>query len=170
RGHDREEDLPGRHHLLGTAGYAGGARRAPAVADRDRPRGRDGRCERGREQSAGGQRPPASSAEDQGGTIVRNSQATARQAHFTERPRRYEEPGSLNRPKLALLKFELPKSRLPFSLMCVAILVATLVAVLLLNIFVSHTSYKVDQLRSEEHTSELQSRFDLVCRLLLDKK
>src|SRR5207249_219524 len=28
----------------------------------------------------------------------------------------------------------------------------------------SHTS------RSEEHTSELQSRFDLVCRLLLEKK
>src|SRR5437868_13167730 len=27
-----------------------------------------------------------------------------------------------------------------------------------------------DQLRSEEHTSELQSRFDLVCRLLLEKK
>src|SRR5207249_8227112 len=25
------------------------------------------------------------------------------------------------------------------------------------------------QLRSEEHTSELQSRFDLVCRLLLEK-
>src|SRR5437868_10992667 len=31
---------------------------------------------------------------------------------------------------------------------------------------------KVSQLghRSEEHTSELQSRFDLVCRLLLEKK
>src|SRR5699024_12355663 len=28
---------------------------------------------------------------------------------------------------------------------------------------------KTDQ-RSEEHTSELQSRFDLVCRLLLEKK
>src|SRR5699024_11912377 len=28
----------------------------------------------------------------------------------------------------------------------------------------------VSQLRSEEHTSELQSRFDLVCRLLLEKK
>src|SRR5699024_11768075 len=28
----------------------------------------------------------------------------------------------------------------------------------------------VDQQRSEEHTSELQSRFDLVCRLLLEKK
>src|SRR5437868_15303311 len=26
------------------------------------------------------------------------------------------------------------------------------------------------QYRSEEHTSELQSRFDLVCRLLLEKK
>src|SRR5438067_9686744 len=28
----------------------------------------------------------------------------------------------------------------------------------------------VEGLRSEEHTSELQSRFDLVCRLLLEKK
>src|SRR5699024_11322503 len=27
-----------------------------------------------------------------------------------------------------------------------------------------------DEWRSEEHTSELQSRFDLVCRLLLEKK
>src|SRR5699024_11608007 len=27
-----------------------------------------------------------------------------------------------------------------------------------------------DRTRSEEHTSELQSRFDLVCRLLLEKK
>src|SRR5437868_11764505 len=29
---------------------------------------------------------------------------------------------------------------------------------------------RADPLRSEEHTSELQSRFDLVCRLLLEKK
>src|SRR5699024_12099381 len=29
--------------------------------------------------------------------------------------------------------------------------------------------FKFD-MRSEEHTSELQSRFDLVCRLLLEKK
>src|SRR5699024_12073978 len=28
----------------------------------------------------------------------------------------------------------------------------------------------LQSLRSEEHTSELQSRFDLVCRLLLEKK
>src|SRR5699024_12605472 len=33
----------------------------------------------------------------------------------------------------------------------------------------SDTLYSCD-LRSEEHTSELQSRFDLVCRLLLEKK
>src|SRR5699024_11845236 len=30
--------------------------------------------------------------------------------------------------------------------------------------------HKFDDYRSEEHTSELQSRFDLVCRLLLEKK
>ena len=29
---------------------------------------------------------------------------------------------------------------------------------------------KINPNRSEEHTSELQSRFDLVCRLLLEKK
>src|SRR5699024_12253897 len=29
---------------------------------------------------------------------------------------------------------------------------------------------KEDKTRSEEHTSELQSRFELVCRLLLEKK
>src|SRR5699024_11237054 len=28
----------------------------------------------------------------------------------------------------------------------------------------------IGHIRSEEHTSELQSRFDLVCRLLLEKK
>src|SRR5437868_10653422 len=38
-----------------------------------------------------------------------------------------------------------------------------------------HTVYQARVLdehlpRSEEHTSELQSRFDLVCRLLLEKK
>src|SRR5699024_12036170 len=30
--------------------------------------------------------------------------------------------------------------------------------------------HQVRHCRSEEHTSELQSRFDLVCRLLLEKK
>src|SRR5699024_11375891 len=32
------------------------------------------------------------------------------------------------------------------------------------------TAQRQVQKRSEEHTSELQSRFDLVCRLLLEKK
>ena len=30
--------------------------------------------------------------------------------------------------------------------------------------------FEYNIIRSEEHTSELQSRFDLVCRLLLEKK
>src|SRR5207248_5000476 len=32
------------------------------------------------------------------------------------------------------------------------------------------TVFAADLLRSEEHTSELQSPYDLVCRLLLEKK
>src|SRR2546422_8080140 len=32
------------------------------------------------------------------------------------------------------------------------------------------TDYRMPKLRSEEHTSELQSRLHLVCRLLLEKK
>src|SRR5438067_3919137 len=35
---------------------------------------------------------------------------------------------------------------------------------------VGSTSSALPAMRSEEHTSELQSRFDLVCRLLLEKK
>src|SRR5699024_11323064 len=35
-------------------------------------------------------------------------------------------------------------------------------------VYTYHTNYCEG--RSEEHTSELQSRFDLVCRLLLEKK
>src|SRR5699024_11935756 len=33
-----------------------------------------------------------------------------------------------------------------------------------------HLNASIQNPRSEEHTSELQSRFDLVCRLLLEKK
>src|SRR2546422_7541286 len=35
---------------------------------------------------------------------------------------------------------------------------------------VAHCHLRVLRLRSEEHTSELQSRLHLVCRLLLEKK
>src|SRR5438874_10430668 len=35
---------------------------------------------------------------------------------------------------------------------------------------IDHVARRIDALRSEEHTSELQSRRDIVCRLLLEKK
>src|SRR6266496_4689614 len=41
---------------------------------------------------------------------------------------------------------------------------------LLYAIFRAVGAISEDELRSEEHTSELQSRRDLVCRLLLEKK
>src|SRR5690349_23823382 len=39
-----------------------------------------------------------------------------------------------------------------------------------LPLWMIHIAWPVTGLRSEEHTSELQSRRDLVCRLLLEKK
>src|SRR5699024_12186383 len=42
---------------------------------------------------------------------------------------------------------------------------------LILLLVIAPLSYKLSTIfRSEEHTSELQSRFDIVCRLLLEKK
>src|SRR5699024_11583197 len=38
------------------------------------------------------------------------------------------------------------------------------------NIPEANGKYGTNDMRSEEHTSELQSRFDLVCRRLLEKK
>src|SRR5699024_12018950 len=43
-------------------------------------------------------------------------------------------------------------------------------ALFLLTSYLHQSSSQQYYLRSEEHTSELQSRFDLVCRLLLEKK
>src|SRR5699024_11358136 len=46
-----------------------------------------------------------------------------------------------------------------------------IVADLLVDLVADHRGEQVGhQARSEEHTSELQSRFDLVCRLLLEIK
>ncbi|MDN6371868.1 MAG: hypothetical protein L0K12_02940 [Brevibacterium aurantiacum] len=91
---------------------------------------------------------------------MNNAQAAVRRPHLTERSRVAGESSSrLTPPSLKLLKFELPKARVPFSMLCVAILVATLVAVLLLNIFISHTSYQIDQLNSEkEQLAEQKDR------------
>src|SRR5699024_12224395 len=50
----------------------------------------------------------------------------------------------------------------------------SMIALLFANNFKFHYEMNTTDLayyaRSEEHTSELQSRFDLVCRLLLEKK
>src|SRR5690349_24026351 len=43
-------------------------------------------------------------------------------------------------------------------------------AVIEVVVVVVRDQHDVDRRRSEEHTSELQSRRDLVCRLLLEKK
>src|SRR5699024_11403104 len=55
---------------------------------------------------------------------------------------------------------------------CSSVCLSTLFSKLLkLSVcFVSTSFMRSCILRSEEHTSELQSRFDLVCRLLLEKK
>src|SRR5690606_39951144 len=50
----------------------------------------------------------------------------------------------------------------------VVTLVPTLLTTLLLGLFFTYSW--VNNIRSEEHTSELQSRENLVCRLLLEKK
>src|SRR2546422_7838142 len=41
---------------------------------------------------------------------------------------------------------------------------------ILINTFMLASDYGLVNFRSEEHTSELQSRLHLVCRLLLEKK
>src|SRR5699024_11609916 len=52
------------------------------------------------------------------------------------------------------------------------IVLLSFVLMSIITIFHAQSIQKIELsvLRSEEHTSELQSRFDLVCRLLLEKK
>src|SRR5699024_11819348 len=54
----------------------------------------------------------------------------------------------------------------------IELLTALLFISMLMIILISDIKYMLipDKVRSEEHTSELQSRFDIVCRLLLEKK
>src|SRR5699024_11653917 len=52
----------------------------------------------------------------------------------------------------------------------IAFVLTTLLYFVSLNIGLLLFSRFVNGFRSEEHTSELQSRFELVCRLLLEKK
>src|SRR5699024_12717318 len=58
-----------------------------------------------------------------------------------------------------------------FNLLCKSIIMSlsTRNTLILISGWVNR-KFSNDKIRSEEHTSELQSRFDLVCRLLLEKK
>src|SRR2546429_6665833 len=71
-------------------------------------------------------------------------------------------PLSLHPPSLPLLS-------LPAALPCVPVLLPSLAALLAAPLQ-PRASTQGAQARSEEHTSELQSRLHLVCRLLLEKK
>src|SRR2546422_7078312 len=51
-----------------------------------------------------------------------------------------------------------------------ALLARRFIRILLIRLPIRHLSSRSDHERSEEHTSELQSRLHLVCRLLLEKK
>src|SRR5699024_12550651 len=59
---------------------------------------------------------------------------------------------------------------LPISLICSSIIVLVRTFIISSVIRRKRDSTRMTLPRSEEHTSELQSRFDLVCRLLLEKK
>src|SRR5438067_9506417 len=66
-----------------------------------------------------------------------------------------------------------PRSTLfPYTTLFRSILFSwhAIVGAALLVLFLLPAAFLIHSYRSEEHTSELQSRFDLVCRLLLEKK
>src|SRR5207249_9347409 len=71
--------------------------------------------------------------------------------------------------KALLYKTNWPLVRVFYMRRVLRILPAYYVSLFLLILF-QHPEYLHRDHRSEEHTSELQSRFDLVCRLLLEKK
>src|SRR5699024_11995395 len=65
----------------------------------------------------------------------------------------------------------LPKSCCGIPLMDAAISErSSIIPTFLGSIFLQPEEIRRATSRSEEHTSELQSRFDIVCRLLLEKK
>src|SRR5437016_9572872 len=59
-----------------------------------------------------------------------------------------------------------------FGLINIAVFFAKVAIIIFFFMWVRWTlpRFRYDQLRSEEHTSELQSLTNLVCRLLLEKK
>src|SRR5690349_22588035 len=74
-------------------------------------------------------------------------------------------PRSTLFPYTTLFRSRRAMSRLPIRLRLTAVFIAVMGLV-----FALVGGYVYLRTRSEEHTSELQSRRDLVCRLLLEKK
>src|SRR5207249_11318634 len=60
------------------------------------------------------------------------------------------------------------EKKLPYLGLCLGMQIATIEFAR--NVLKLSHAHSTEFDRSEEHTSELQSRFDLVCRLLLEKK
>src|SRR5699024_8293723 len=71
---------------------------------------------------------------------------------------------------LFLFKFILPTFLTLFEENKIAIPKITKLLLSISNFVNKYFVFIIIFIRSEEHTSELQSRFDLVCRLLLEKK
>src|SRR5699024_11817540 len=69
-----------------------------------------------------------------------------------------------------LLAFPVPVIVLGISILVVRALPLIPVWITVLPAAAAYAAVLFMVLRSEEHTSELQSRFDLVCRLLLEEK
>src|SRR5699024_4533362 len=87
-------------------------------------------------------------------------------AYFAERP------GQLGDPETVLIVF----SKVLFNPYITGFILAAILAAIMSTVssqlLVTSSAVTEDfyrTFRSEEHTSELQSRFDLVCRLLLEK-
>src|SRR2546428_4864889 len=66
--------------------------------------------------------------------------------------------------------WELFKDPALYELIATAVVTNRDLQVAVARVLESRAQLGVARLRSEEHTSELQSRSDLVCRLLLEKK
>src|SRR5699024_11426616 len=72
-------------------------------------------------------------------------------------------------PKPGSVRYRMPSSTTS-TLMCVRVLVASWTRPRWRCTSKPSAWHVAAKSRSEEHTSELQSRFELVCRLLLEKK
>lgn len=82
-----------------------------------------------------------------------SASTATRPASRTARPTPRSAPRTSPRPRLAMLTRPEPRrSAVPFVLMCTAIIVATLVTVLYLNVQMSSTSYEITRLQGHSQS------------------